>query len=227
MYSSAARCRCRGRSRRNLSTSASVGTDPRLRDRPGSSAVQTTLSNPVREAQSPIMSASGWPEFCLDVQNAISRLMSLETLSRSASSFIALFKFRTARSAQRVRTRSGILVMTSVMRLPDDCRANSIGSNGPSQNQVLRIGKDPLFQTSDPQPIQVICMVVLPVVTSSFHMQTDERPVVCDRAELYSETLPEIGNRRFLERIVSEAIVPDLGHCCGTEAHAPRLDICS
>jgi hypothetical protein len=91
--------------------------------------------------------------------------MSLETPSRSARSFLALFKFGDARSAQRARTRSGILAMTSVMRSPDDCRANSIGSNGPSQNQIPRIGKDLVSQTSDPQPRQAICMVVFLVAT--------------------------------------------------------------
>lgn len=160
MYSSAARCRCRGRFRRNLRTSVSVGIDPRFFERPGSSAVQTTPSNPVREAHSPITSASGWREFCLDVQNAISRSMSLETTpSRSARSFLALLTFGDTRSAQSARTRSGTLATTSVMRSPDDCRANSIGSNGPSQNQILRIGKNLVSQTSDPQPRQAICMV--------------------------------------------------------------------
>src|SRR2546425_3697548 len=85
--------------------------------------------------------------------------MFLEISSRSARSVFAVFRLGAARSAQRVRTRSGTFAMTIVMRSPDDCRANSIGISGPSQNQMLRTGKDLGSQTSDPQPRQAICMV--------------------------------------------------------------------
>jgi hypothetical protein len=76
---------------------------------------------------------------------------------------------------QSERTKGKVVGMiTSVIRPSDDFRANSIGKNGPSVNQLPRTGKSRESQTSEPHPKHAINIADTPTpeVTASLVSKT-------------------------------------------------------